>query len=280
MPEVIYTPFVEEEGFTFGSLQTRLDTAKDAINGTIQQASQRGALNENHIGSSVVFMDTKEITTPNTHTATFGGAGPVYWNNTNGSGSGLGRQDPPPADGIWEPIGPGVDPLEIGFSPIPLMAADPDDRQGVTCIYVLLNAEVKYVSGEEQGSPFNVDAGVAVTVMINGFRGNTDFGWFHIYQNQTPEAAPIWARLPERKVGSRYAGASDPHLNAWHDISIRTTIRGEDLERLQVISGLPIESVGGVRGAFSLITSTIAPTTTVEFRNANLTVMALRGTEV
>ena len=285
MPEILFTPFLEEEGFTEASITDRLDQAKAGLNGVVKQASERGALNENH-----------EQTTPSPHQATWGNLGdPVYWNLTNGGGSGQGRQQPAPADGSWEAIG--VAPLEINFTPIPLLAATPDDRFGVSCIYVMLNAEVRYVSGiTAQGAVSNIDCGVAITVQWEGFRDGlipSSQGWFHIYQNMAPADPAFvppglvnWCRLPERKVGPtppmQLSPDTDDALDIWHDISIRTTIRPEDLIRAAnelPVGPLPIDLVGAVRGSISLITTGFAETTRTEIRNANLTVIALRGTE-
>jgi|10_taG_2_1085330.scaffolds.fasta_scaffold21741_4 hypothetical protein len=296
MPEILFTPFLEEEGFTEASITDRLDQAKAGLNSVVQQASERGALNENHGGSCVVFMDTIEQTTPSLHQATWGNLWePVYWNLTNGNGSGDGRQLPPPADGSWEAIGGA--PLEINFTPIPLLAATPDDRFGVSCIYVMLNAEVRYVNGvDHQGTVKNVDCGVAITVQWEGFKDDpipSSQGWFHIYQNMAPADAAFvppglvnWCRLPERKVGPAalqlVPGGLNNQLDIWHDISIRTTIRPEDLMRAAnelPVGPLPIDLVGAVRGSISLITTDLVETTRTEIRNANLTVIALRGTE-
>lgn len=306
MPEITFTPFIEEEAFTEAGIAQRLDAAQNGLNLVVQDASEVGALNHNHGGSCVVFMDTKEQTVEQLHSAQGlpapGVTGPVYWNLHFGDGSGRGRQSPAPADGDWEAIGspaPLSDPLEIGFSPIPLRAAVPDDRFGVTCIYVMLNAEVRYVLGQkvEQGQPgdvYNTDCGVAVTVMWEGFRMGAipaSQGFFHIYQNKAPAIDPDpqglghldnWCRLPERKVGPSPGLQGAVASGIWHDISIRTTIRREDLLRAaQDLPGgtLPIDAVGKVRGAISLITSEEAQITTAMIRNANLTVIALRGVE-
>lgn len=311
MPEIIFNPFTEEEPFDEAGITQRLDDAKDGLNSIVQNASQGGALNHHHDGSCVVFMDTKEQTQEQMHAAQglpLAMTGPVYWNLNEANGSGDGRQEPVPNDGIWEAIGsppPLSDDLEILFTPIQLEAADPDDRFGVTCIYVMLNAEVRWVAGAEHepnipfpdGNPDNTDCAVALTIQWNGYREGVgapvDMGWFHIYQNQAPAISPDptgfgpldnWCRLPERKVGPTpglqlVPGGLNDQLDIWHDVAIRTVIRKEDITLLRDLAGMPINAVGGARGAISLITTDLRQITKAMIRNANLTVIALRGVE-
>jgi len=188
MPDIIFKSFKEEEPFDEPAFTARFDGASDGINDIVMESTDRGALNEVHLPTSVVFSDTIErgdesVGWPVTHSSHYtsfanidlgppvvilapaGFVGPMYWNLIQGTGSGGGRQGTIPFnDGKWEAIGEAVappDPLEIrfldgggGLSPLNFLDPTPDGRLGVTCIYVMLNVEIENIKGFEYDLPY------------------------------------------------------------------------------------------------------------------------------